>query len=355
MSEFVFDPNAAAAEGSGIFGLPFSEDKSLVVIQPVPWEVTTSYGDGTSRGPELVLQESGQVDLFDIELGNFFERGIFCRPIPEIWLRKNNELKPQTRAVRDGLAPHPERVIAEVNTTSRELTSWLREEMGALLKLGKIPAVLGGDHSSPLGLIQAVSTHYKGEVAVLHFDAHADLRKSYQGYEQSHASIMRNVMESEEAPRKLVQVGIRDFCEEEWDYIRSSQGRVETFFDWDLKKAQLQGRPWSEQVAQIVGRLPENVYVSFDIDGLDPAFCPNTGTPVPGGLSFDQAVYLLREVHQTGRKIVGFDLNEVSPSTGPLDAARWDGAVGARLLYKMCGYAISNYPLTRASRPPVPG
>jgi agmatinase len=344
-----FDPNTTALLSAGIFGLPFTEDEAQLVIQPVPWEVTTSYGDGTSRGPDSIWQESGQVDLYDLELKNIFEKGIFCREIPQDILRLNDELKAQAKSLQNALMEQPElspaqkQVQEKINASSARMNAWLYESSKSLISRGKIPAVLGGDHSSPLGLMQAVSEAHGGQFGVLHIDAHADLRTAYQGFTYSHASIMYNLMSAQFAPTKLVQVGIRDFCQEEFDYIADSNGKIQTFFDWDLKKAQMEGASFATLAESMIHPLPKKVFVSFDIDGLDPAFCPNTGTPVPGGLSFDQAVYLIRKIVNSGRQIVGFDLNEVS--AGPDQDSRWDAVVGARMLYKLACYTLASQSL----------
>jgi agmatinase len=219
------------------------------------------------------------------------------------------------------------------------MSEWVYGQAAQALKRGQIPAVLGGDHSSPEGNIRAVSEACKGKVGVLHIDAHADLRVKYQGFERSHASIMHNVMTAPWKPEKLVQVAIRDFSQEEFALIRERQD-ISTFFDLYLKREGFEGKSWADSCAKIVEILPQQVYVSFDIDGLSPEYCPHTGTPVPGGLTFDQANYLIGSVVQSGRKIVGFDLNEVAPG----EADEWDGNVGARLLYKMCGWAVMSQP-----------
>ncbi len=130
-----------------------------------------------------------------------------------------------------------------------------------------------------------------------------------------------------------MQVAIRDFCEEEQDVIKQSNGRVTTFFDEDLKDWRYRGETWDSLCTSIIKELPKNVYISFDIDGLDPKLCPSTGTPVAGGLEFQEAVYLIKKVAQAGKKIIGFDLSEVAP--GSTD---WDANVGARLLYNLCNW-----------------
>jgi agmatinase len=324
-----FDPNTAASEDSGIFGLPFTADQSRLVIIPVPWEATTSYGGGTSLGPALVLEASRQVDLFDLETKKAYECGYYMDEIPKEILELNFEAK---RAVETG---NP----TLVNEYSQQLNKWVHSQADLWLKKGKIVAVLGGDHSSPFGLTECLGERLNGKFGILHIDAHADLRKCYQGHEHSHASIMNNVMNSKNKPAKLIQVGIRDFCEEEFEMIQS-RSDIETHFDVNLQKALMEGRNWKTLCDEIVEELPKNVYISFDIDGLDPALCPDTGTPVPGGLSFAQAAMLIRTVVEQGKTIVGFDLNEVS---GGKDSNEWNGNIGARILYKLCGWTmISN-------------
>jgi len=205
-----------------------------------------------------------------------------------------------------------------------------------LLEAGHIVGVIGGDHAVPLGCIAAHAARYPG-MGVLHLDAHADLRVAYEGFTYSHASIMHNVLAEVPGVARLVQVGIRDFGEAEFVAIEAGGGRVRTFFDAELARRRFDGEPWSSVVREIVDALPQHVYLSFDIDGLDPTLCPHTGTPVPGGLQFQEACALIAAVARSGRTIVGFDLCEVAP--GP-DGDEWDGNVGARLLYKMVGATL---------------
>jgi agmatinase len=192
--------------------------------------------------------------------------------------------------------------------------------------------VLGGDHSAPYGAIKAVAERWPG-VGILHVDAHADLRQAYMGFRWSHASIFHNVLELEGVGR-LVGVGYRDVGTREWARIESDVERIKVFSDPVLAHDAARGRPWLETCREIVAALPKHVYVSFDIDGLDPTLCPSTGTPVPGGLSFREATMLL-EVLSASRQVVGFDLCEVAP--GPTE---WDANVGARLLYRLAGCAV---------------
>lgn len=336
-----YDPSGTASYTAGLFGIPTKLESAKVVVIPVPWEVTTSYGSGTSQGPLSVLKASPQIDLFDLELKTSYEQGFHMLDIPADLQKLNDELKKQALLVRDHLEEHGQlsenmqAVLDEVNRGCAKMSDWVHQQSAQALKRGQIPAVLGGDHSSPEGNIRAVSEAFKGKIGVLHVDAHADLRVKYQGFERSHASIMHNVMTAAWKPEKLVQVAIRDFSQEEFALIRERKD-ISTFFDLYLKRDAFEGKSWADQCAKIVEILPQQVYVSFDIDGLSPEYCPHTGTPVPGGLTFDQANYLLSALVQSGRRIVGFDLNEVAPG----EADEWDGNVGARLLYKMCGWAV---------------
>jgi agmatinase len=139
----------------------------------------------------------------------------------------------------------------------------------------------------------------------------------------------------------MVQVGIRDFCEEEMDYTASQKDRVSTFFDRDLARRKYEGANWSQISKEIVDALPENVWISFDIDGLDPRFCPHTGTPVPGGMDFQEANYIFSVLVKAGKKIIGFDLNEVAPNLEN-ENDEWDANVGARLLYKLTAWTLAS-------------
>jgi agmatinase len=336
-----FDPSAAALPGSGIYGLPHGEADAAVVLVPVPFEATTSYGGGAAGGPEAIRAASRQIDLFDVETGRPYEAGIHMLPSPEhiaaLDARARADAAPVIAA---GGAEHggPElaAAAARVNAASAEVNAWVEGEVARLLGAGRRVGVVGGDHSVAFGAIAAHARRFPG-LGVLHVDAHADLRHAFEGFEHSHASILFNVMEHVAGVAKLVQVGIRDVSEEEAAYADASRGRIVMHHDALLAAARADGETWGAQVRRIVEALPREVYVTFDIDGLDPTLCPHTGTPVPGGLSFHEACALVAGVVKSGRRIVGLDLVEVAP--GP-DGDEWDGNVGARLLYKMIGWML---------------
>jgi agmatinase len=150
---------------------------------------------------------------------------------------------------------------------------------------------------------------------------------------------MYNVLEEVPQVTRLVQLGVRDYCPSEWAYICDSDYRVVTYFDKQLKERQFEGETWRQITEDIVSHLPEKVYLSFDIDGLDPKLCPQTGTPVPGGFETEQIHYLLRRILLSGRKLIGFDLCEVGISHN-----EWDENVGARVLFKLCHFLAASHP-----------
>ncbi len=332
-----FDPNGLGLKSNGPFGLPFNASESEVVVLPFPWEVTVSYGSGAANGPEAILEASHQVDLYDSEIRNAWQMGIYMDAPPSAWMERNRQLRPKVEAYVEALSegtspndPELQAICQEVNEASEGFHNMVEEWSASWLKQDKLVVGLGGDHSTPFGLIKALAQHHN-DFGILQFDAHCDLRRAYEGFTWSHASVMYNVLERIPQVSRLVQVGIRDYCEEEAQYINHARGRVRTWFDRDIKRRLYQGQSMLSVHEAIVADLPEKVFVSFDIDALDPSMCPNTGTPVPGGLSYWEAEHLLELVARSGRTIVGMDLNEVAPGED-----EWDANVGARLLYRMC-------------------
>jgi agmatinase len=337
-----FDPSSAAAH-EGIFGLPHAPEEARTVLVPVPWEATVSYGAGTASGPAAILAASHQVDLLDRETGRPYEGGIAMLPVPDevrVW---SDEAKrcalPVIEAGGPGDDAQRKLAIEVVDALAARMNDWVYEHVQAQLTAGRLVGIVGGDHSVPYGGMRAVSESHPG-LGILHVDAHADLREAYEGFRWSHASIMNNVVRDLAGVARIVQVGVRDYCDDEDALIRESPQRIRTYFDPDLRRSLQDGETWSALAARIVADLPREVYVSLDIDGLDPALCPHTGTPVPGGLSFSETTGLLRKLVESGRRIVGFDLSEVAPD--PEGRSEWDANVGARVLYKLIGFALQS-------------
>jgi agmatinase len=342
-----FDPNSVGNPNNNIFGLPSTEEEARLVIIPIPWEVTVSYNAGTARAPDHILSASLQVDLYDPEIKDAWKQGIYMRiPDKKIltksdYLRKEAEL--YIKYISQGEILEDNKFMCkslrEINAGSLFLNDWVYEQIKQLLDQNKLVGLLGGDHSTPFGYYRAIADKYE-DFGILQIDAHCDLREAYESFKFSHASIMYNALEQIPQLKKLVQVGMRDYCDEEVDYINKSDGRVVAYFDKDIKERLFEGDTWRMVVDEIVNQLPQNVFISFDIDGLDPKLCPHTGTPVQGGFEVEQVFYLFKKLQQSGRKIIGFDLNEVGVSHD-----EWDENVGARVLYKLCNLLIASNPV----------
>ena len=338
-----FDPNSVGNPNNNIFGLPFTEDEARLVILPVPWEVTVSYTGGTARAPEHIFNSSLQVDLFDPDVKDGWKQGFYMRPCDKKVLMKSDYLRKEAELYINYIAQGEIvadnkfmcKTLKEINEGSNFLNNWVYEQTRDLMNAGKLVGLLGGDHSTPLGFYKAIAEKHEA-FGILHIDAHCDLRNNYEGFKYSHASIMYNALEEIPQLKKLVQVGVRDFCDEEFIYLQQSGGRIVTYFDKDIKEKQYEGQSWKSIADDIIDQLPQHVFISFDIDGLDPKLCPHTGTPVPGGFETQQIFYLFKRLIQSGRKFIGFDLVEVGVSR-----AEWDENVGARCLLKLCNMLVA--------------
>lgn len=338
-----FDPNGVSIANNNLFGLPFKEHDAALVILPVPWEVTVSFKSGTARAPEKLLRASLQVDLYDSQYHNSWKKGIFMKGVDKKLLLKNDYLRKENELYLNFINSGEQldsnkfmrKALKEVNEGCAMMNQWVYEQSKEQLDNGKQVGLLGGDHSTAYGLIKAL-TEKEGDFAILQIDAHCDLRKSFEGFEHSHGSIMYNVLNDFEGVSKLVQIGIRDYCETEWNYICNNSNRVITYFEKEIRERQFEGETWKTISDEIISLLPSKVYLSYDIDGLDPKLCPHTGTPVPGGFEMEQLSYLFKKILNSGRKIIGFDLSETGAS-----ADGWDENVGARVLFKLCNLMLS--------------
>ncbi|GAB4519232.1 MAG: agmatinase family protein [Phycisphaerales bacterium] len=324
-----------------LFGLPHTWDEAGVIVTPVPFDATASYRAGSARGPEAMRRASAQLDLLDPVFGEVHEVGIHMTGttewMPDVAKRARELAIPiieeggptiETHGAHDEL----ERLCAEVEGVAFHATK-------DVLDAGKKPVLLGGEHGVALGAIVACVEHARDvlgakEVGVLQLDAHRDLRDAYLGMTRSHASVMRNALERLPEITRLVQVGIRDAGVEETAYAHALGDRVVTTLAHDLHARLDDGERYADLCARIVEPLPEHVYVTFDIDVLEPSLCPHTGTPVPGGLSFQRAVRLLKALADSGRTVIGADLVEVAPGR---DGDEWDANVGMRVLYALIG------------------
>ena len=321
-----FDPSGPAASDT-LFGLPRRSSEAGVVVLPVPFEATTSYRRGTAAAPEAIRAASSQVDLWDCETGSPWRAGIVMADLPSDVAGLNAAASRDAALARAG----DRAALGRVDKAGEALNELVDAWTSAQLTEGRVPAILGGDHSVALGAMRAAARRRPG-LGVLQVDAHADLREAYEGFTWSHASVIFNLLQQADEVGPLVQVAIRDQCEEEWSRAREHP-RVVQWSDVAIGEALAGGGSWVAITEEIVAPLPREVWVTFDVDGLDPALCPATGTPVPGGLSWREALVLLATLARSGRRIVGFDLCEVGPD-------EWDAIVGARLLYKLAGWAV---------------
>ena len=338
-----FDPSQPGLADASIYGLPFTAEESEIIVVPVPWEVTVSYGAGASEGPDAIMEASFQVDLLHQQFPDLWKLGIYLDEAPESWATNSVKYKSLAQPIIEALEngedietfPALQADLDKINKATSQLNQEVKDKVLSWMNQGKKVILLGGDHSTPLGYYQALASKYE-DFGILHFDAHMDLRIAYEGFTHSHASIMYNAIQLPQIS-KLVQVGIRDFSQQEVEVIQNSN-KVKVYTDADLKANAFEGKKWKDQCEEILSNLPQNVCVSFDIDALQRWYCPNTGTPVPGGLTFEQATYLLDKLGTSGKNIIGMDLVEVAPGEDD-----WDGNVGARLLFHMCGvYAKNN-------------
>lgn len=277
-------------------GIPDEEntlERSRVLVFPVPYERTVSYGTGTRNGPSAILEASRFVELYDDELdAEPHQAGIHTLPP---WIPHD---------------PEPDAMVEE-----------LEERAGGLLGGGKLLFMLGGEHSISPPVIRAHAKTYPG-LSILHFDAHGDLRDEYEGSRNSHACAARRFVDCGPS----VHVGIRSISRDEVEFVRSRNLFVVS------NREMHAGWEWMEPALE---RLTANVYVTFDIDFLDGSLVPGTGTPEPGGGTYPQALEILRRVSAV-KRIVGADLVEHAPLAGN----RAPDFLAAKLAYKMIGYAL---------------
>ena len=330
-----FDPNGVGVKNGNFIGLPYTYENANIILIPVPWDSTVSYRAGTSAAPANILEASTQLDLFDPHLPDAWKAGIYFMPVSEMLQQLNTETRSIASEVIDfwesGQSKQADSTVVAnlelVNSHCEIMNNWVYETTKKALTDGKLVGLIGGDHSTPLGYYKALSEVFPS-FGILQIDAHQDLRNAYEGFTYSHASIFYNALQIKSLS-KLVQIGIRDYCDEENELVQAAGGRVVVYHDHKIRRWVFEGTPFGALVENIIEQLPHEVYISFDIDGLDPALCPGTGTPVPGGFSYAEVIYLFTKIVDSGRRIIGFDLVEVGGEN------EWDGNVGARIVYKL--------------------
>lgn len=338
-----FDPNGVGVDNGTYFGLPFEPATAALVLISAPWDVTVSYGAGTSYAPDAIIEASTQLDFHDPLAPGVWRRGIATADVDYTLQEESQRLRTDATKVIDHLEgggcsddDYVVRKIRRVNEGCAAMNANIRAQAAEWLDAGKLVGLVGGDHSTPYGLIRALGERHS-DFGILHIDAHCDLREGYEGFEFSHASVMHNVLRDVPQVSRLTQVAVRDFSLAEAELAVADE-RIALFDDASLSAAEFEGVTWAQQCGRIIDTLPQEVYVSFDIDGLSFDNCPHTGTPVCGGLSFNKAIYLIDALVRSGRRIVGFDVVEVAPAP----EERIDAITGARILWKLCGQTLKS-------------
>ena len=265
-------------------------NESRAVLIPVPYDGTVSYKIGCREGPHALINASRQLEMYDLEFKKV--------TIEEVPVHTMDEIEPDTDS--------PLRTIKRVEEAVEEV-----------LENKKFPIVIGGEHSISLAPVNALKKRYKN-LSVLQIDAHPDLREEYEGSKYNHACVMRRIHEQN---IQIVQVGIRGVCKDDADYINKNKIPVYYEREYDIKK--------------ITSQLSDEVYITVDLDGFDPAYVPGVGTPEPNGLNWDDVLSIIREVSKK-KKIVGFDVVELCPLSGDIRSDFF----AAKLVYKLLGYSL---------------
>jgi agmatinase len=283
-----------------------SYEKSSIAIISAPYEHTVSYGGGTKNGPASILDASAYVEFYDDEFDCelCFTHGIAT-------------LEP----------------IDFGNSVNEKALSLLQQQVERVIQDNKFAVTLGGEHTISTAPILAHYKHHPS-MSILHFDAHSDLRDTYEDSKYSHACFMARILEAGFPPEHIVQVGIRAQCKEEAELIREQN--INTFYASAIRRGlhSTNDKTWQQEIAD---NLTENVYVTFDVDYFDPAIMPATGTPEPDGFLYSETLDVFRALGQSGKKIIGFDVVELAP----LEGLSHPNLTTARLIYKMMNYAFA--------------
>ena len=326
-------------ESDGFIGGRLDPKEATLVLLPVPWEATVSFGEGTAKAPDAIRVSSHQLDVENYHYIKPYSAGIAMLETDKSLFELSNKARKKALKVIKALesGKKNKKALKFVNEASEILNDSVYEKSIQQLKKGKFVGLVGGDHSCPLGLIKALSDTQNENFGILHVDAHHDLREAYEGFTYSHASIFYNVMNSCHNVSNLIQIGIRDYSKEEANRMIDYGYKGACLYDTLMQQELASGKSLEDVFSPYINQLPKNVYLSIDIDGLEPLNCPNTGTPVPGGLRYGELEHLIFMIVKSGRNIIGFDLCEVGNSSDG-----WDANVGARVLYQLCGALLAS-------------
>ena len=323
----------------GFIGGNLDPEEASLILLPVPWEATVSFGEGTAKAPDNIRIASHQLDVENFHYKKPYSVGLSMLESNKSIEKLSQKARKKAISVIEALENNKsdKKSLKFVNEASELVNTFVYEESLKLLLKDKFVAVVGGDHSVPLGLIKALNDTQNDEFGILHVDAHHDLREAYEGFKYSHASIFYNVLNECNHVSRLVQIGIRDYSSEEAKRMEDLGKKGACLYDSLMQSELASGKSLEDVFSFYIEKLPKNVYLSIDIDGLEPLNCPNTGTPVPGGLRFAELEHLIFMIVKSGKKIIGFDLCEVGTSNDGFDEN-----VGARVLYQLCGALLAS-------------
>ena len=342
-----FFANILGVDNTGDNGCYFGDvtapESADVVVVSVPWSVTSDFGRGATYTPDAIIDVSLGKELYDATTGLTAEGRIATAEIDYNIQESSEQLGREAerimRIAGDGegvVSEYVSRKLENVNEGFAEMHRSIYKQVRHWAAKGKRVAVIGGDHSVAYGAIKALAESNKS-LGVLFIDAHADFGGANEIFNYSHRSIARDIVDGVPSVERLVQVGVRDIDREEADAIRANE-KVDVFFAEELAARRFEGCSWGDLCREVVAKLPQKVYISLDIDALKIEFCSNTNMPTPGGMTFDEVVYLVRCVVESGREIVGFDISEVVTSLND----KMDAIVAARLLAKLSVAMLRN-------------
>lgn len=330
-----YDPNGIGAYNGNFLGLPKVKNPKITFLG-VPFGVTVSYGAGTEGGPANVLEASYQLDVCIPHIKKPWTNNVSWKMIN---CGNNDDIKKSRDAAKRVIEKleHSEKPsiqdIETVNTASKTMLVNLEAEVANVLQNKSFPVIIGGEHAISLAAFKAIGKHNPKDFGILQIDAHMDLRDAYEGFKYSHASVMYNALKIPNLIQ-LTQVGIRDWCPAE-QQIAEEENRISVFYDNDIQTQKMEGHSFQSIVKSIINTLPDRVWISLDIDGLEPQYCQNTGTPVAGGLTFNEAIYLCKAIRLAGKQVLGLGILEVAGQPH-----EYEGSVAARLAYTIANHSI---------------
>ena len=328
--------NLKQSANLSLFDLNCQEKDSQLIVIPVPWDITTSYRKGTSLAAKAILESSNQIDHYHHYYPNFHQYGIHMIDIPADIIKLNQKLNDITQQIVNHDCQKKllsdtklNECLELVSAGTKTCFDWIHSQLNNYSD--KQVIVLGGEHSVSYPAISFFKKKHP-QLSVLQIDAHMDLRPSYQQLTYSHAAVIYHCHSQLNIP--ITQVGIRDSSQSELDYVKKHDN-IHVFDDTYCQHQLFKGVQWDAICDDIINTLSDDVYITIDIDGLDSSFCPSTGTPVPGGMSYHQLCYLIQKIRASNKRIISMDLVEVAGFADSIGIIN-----STHLLYQLCGYLM---------------